>query len=75
MRYYPYFLVWDMEAMLRKAVDESLTNSKQLQWISKHIIVSVSVASEPVCIVEVSPNLLVTKMMKQIQGISRNCWN
>ena len=56
-------------------MDESLTNSKQLQWISKHIIVSVSVASEPVCIVEVSPNLLVTKMMKQIQGISRNCWN
>ena len=64
--------------MLRKSVDENLTNSKQLQWISKHIPVSVSIASnipqheDPVCIVETSPNLLVTKMMKQLQGISRN---
>ena len=79
-RYYPYFLVWDMEAMLRKNVDDNQSNTNQLQWISKHIPVSVSIASnipqheEPVCIVEVSPNLLVSKMMNKIQEISRYCY-
>ena len=80
LRYYPYFLVWDMEAMLRKTLDDNQTSTKQLQWISKHIPVSVSIASnipqheEAVCIVEVSPNLLVSKMMNKIQEISRYCY-
>ena len=41
LKYYPYFLVWDMEAMLRKTLDDNQTNTKQLQWISNHIPVSV----------------------------------
>ena len=66
--------------MLRKTLDDNQTNTKQLQWISKHIPVSVSIVSnipqheEPVCIVEVSPILLVSKMMNKIQEISRNCY-
>ena len=80
LRYYPYFLVWDMEAMLRKTVDDNQSNTQQLQWISKHIPVSVSIASnipqheDPVCIVEVSPNLLIAKMMKKFQEISKVCY-
>ena len=41
--YYPYFAVWDMEAMLIRL--HTPTNDRKLQWLAHHVPVSVSIAS------------------------------
>ena len=61
-RYYPsFFSVWDKEAILLKT---NIPSSDQLNFLSKHVPVRVTVASnaerfyEPKCFVEISSNLL-----------------
>ena len=39
---YPYFAVWDMEALLLKT---SINTTSNLEWTSKHIPISVSISS------------------------------
>ena len=74
-KYYSKFIVWDMEALLKKI---HITNHQhdKLKWISKHFPISVSIASniegfdDPKCIVELSPDKLISEMMKYLKTIS-----
>ena len=72
-RYYPAFIVWDMEAVLMKT---NTSSTDQLHFLSKHIPVSVSVSSnvegfcEPKCFVDIFSNNLISKMMTYLIEIS-----
>ena len=72
-RYYPAFIVWDMEAVLLKT---NTSSTDQLHFLSKHIPVSVSVSSnvegfcEPKCFVDISSNNLISKIMTYLIEIS-----
>ena len=74
-RYYPYYAVWDMEAVLSKNDSEPNKNSK-LKWISQHIPISVSVASNvsnyrsPKCFVNQNSVELISDMMAYLREIS-----
>ena len=71
--YYPSFIVWDMEAVLMKT-NASCTD--QMNFLSKHISVSVSVSSnvegfcEPKCFVDISSYNLISNMMTYLIEIS-----
>ena len=73
LEYYDKFAVWDMEAILLK--HEILTSDK-LTWISEHIPVSVSIASNvtdyenPVCFVKEKSDELINEMMTHLSEIS-----
>ena len=72
-RLYPYFAVWDMEALLLKS-NEKVTDN--LEWVSRHIPISVSIASnvpgfeKSVCFVEIDFKCLITSMMSYLVKIS-----
>ena len=72
-RYYPTFIVWDLEAVLMNT-SPSCTN--QMNFLSKHIPVSVSISSnvegfcEPNCFVDTSSNNLISRMMTYLIEIS-----
>ena len=73
-RYFPYYAVWDMEAILLKTESESNAESK-LKWISQHIPISVSVASNvssfrSKCFVNQNSFDLITDMMTYLRQIS-----
>ena len=59
-KYFPNFIVWDMEAMLQKIQSPNHLEDKTLQWLTKHVPISISIASnvtgfeEPKCIVELN---------------------
>ena len=59
-KYFPNFIVWDMEAMLQKIQSTSDSQDKKLQWLTKHVPISISIASnvsgyeEPKCIVDLT---------------------
>ena len=71
--YYPTFIVWDMEAILMKT---STSCTDQMNFLSKHIPVSVSISSnvegfcEPKCFVDTSSNNLISRMMTYLIEIS-----
>ena len=73
LEYYDKFVVWDMEAVLLKR--EILTSDK-LTWISEHVPVSVSIASNvagyesPVCFVNEKSDELINEMMTYLSEIS-----
>ena len=77
-KYFPYYIVWDMEAMLQKI--QSSTQDK-LKWLTKHIPISISIASnvagfeEPTCIVEMNGKSLINKMMTRLLEISNTSYN
>ena len=72
-RYYPTFIVWDMEAVLMKATTSC---TDQMIFLSKHVPVSVSISSnvegfcEPNCFVDISSNNLISRMMTYLTEIS-----
>ena len=72
-RYYKLFAVWDMEAMLQKTNHSTTT---KLNWISKHVPISVSVASNitnfesPRCFINPDPTILIQNMMEYLRLIS-----
>ena len=78
LRYYKHFVVWDMEAMLQKINQRT---SDKLQWISRHVPVSVSITSNvqgfesPRCFVETSTSTLILKMMTYIKRISFDAYS
>ena len=43
-KYFPNFIVWDMEAMLQKIQSTSDSQDKKLQWLTKHVPISISIA-------------------------------
>ena len=77
-KYFPYYIVWDMEAMLQKI--QPSTQDK-LKWLTKHIPISISIASnvagyeEPTCIVEMNAKSLISKMMTRLLEISNTSYN
>ena len=72
-RYYSTFIAWDMEAVLMKT---TTTCTDQMNFLSKHIPVSVSISSnvegfcEPKCFVDTSSNNLISSMMTYLIEIS-----
>ena len=72
-RYYKLFAVWDMEAMLQKTNHSTMA---KLNWVSKHVPISVSVASNitnfesPRCFINPDPTILVQNMMEYLTLIS-----
>ncbi|KAJ8311825.1 hypothetical protein KUTeg_010638 [Tegillarca granosa] len=72
-RTFPWFIVYDFEAMLEK-VDQDQT--PYLKWTRKHIPISVSVCSnvpgytEPFCIVDENCDQLVSSMVSYMHEIS-----
>jgi hypothetical protein len=72
-RVYPWFIVYDFEAML-VLIKES--NSAKLTWTQRHEPISVSVCSnveeftEPHCIVEPNVEMLVRKMVEYMTRIA-----
>ena len=55
--------------MLQKIQSLTTTKDKKLQWLTKHVPISISIASdvtgfeEPKCIVEMNEEILINKMM------------
>ena len=74
-RLYPYFAVWDMEALLLKS---NCKISDNLEWISKHVPISVSIASNvpgfeaPICFVETNIDHLISTMLTYLKKISKS---
>ena len=72
-RIFPWFLVFDFEAMLTSAQE---SNSEKLVWIAEHVPISVSICSNvdgfqtPYCTVDPNTNELVTKMVQYMTSIS-----
>ena len=72
-RYYAQFIVWDMKAILLKI---NTLSTDQMQFLSKHVPVSVSVCSnvegfcEPKCFVDISSDNLILMMMSYLNDIS-----
>ena len=70
---YSHFVVWDMEALL---VQSDHASTKNLKWLSTHIPVSVSVASnvegyqDPVCFVNQDVPSLINEMVTYLLEIS-----
>ena len=42
---FPNFIVWDMEAMLKQFQSLTTTEDKKLKWLTKHVPISISIAS------------------------------
>lgn len=72
LRYYEYFAVWDMEAMLEKVPNPG---EGKLQYTHLHKAISCSIASnvpgfeEGFCIVNKYPDILVLKMFEKFEEI------
>jgi hypothetical protein len=72
-RIYPWFIVFDFEAMLKKT--QTNTTNKQ-QWINQHFPISVSLCSnipdhrEPVCFVNADMDELLTTMIDRMTEMS-----
>ena len=72
-RYYLSFAVWDMEAVLMMT---NTPSTDQMHFLSRHVPVSVSVSSNveefyvPKCFVDISLNILISKMMSYLIDIS-----
>ena len=77
-KYFPYYIVWDMEAMLPKIHSST---QRKLKWLTKHIPISINIASnvtgfeERTCIAEMNGNLLINKMMTRLLEISNTSYN
>lgn len=73
IRHYPYFIVFDFEAILQ-AIDE--TQPGKFKWSAEHQPISVSVCSnvedfrEPKCFVNANCDVLVESMMKYMTEIA-----
>ena len=73
LQFYDKFVVWDMEAVLAK---KEIVTSDKLTWVSQHLPVSVSIASNvtgyesPVCFVNENPSDLINEMMTYLSEIS-----
>ena len=69
-----------MEALLKK-IPSTNHHTDKLKRVSKHFPISVSIASnvegfhEPKCIIELSPDNLISEMMKYLKAISRINYN
>ena len=72
-RIFPWFLVFDFEAMLTSA---QVSNSEKLVWTAEHVPISVSICSNvdgfqtPYCIVDPNTNELVAQMVQYMTSIS-----
>ena len=72
-RIFPWFLVFDFEAMLTPAQE---SKSEKLTWTAEHVPISVSVCSNvegfktPHCIIEPNTNELVAQMVQYMSQIS-----
>ena len=72
-RLFPWFLVYDFEAMLLPVQGEG---SEKLEWTSKHVPISVSVCSNvenyttPHCIVNPDIDVLVKEMVDHMESIA-----
>ena len=64
-KYYSKYIVLDMEALLKK-IPSSNHHTDKLKWVSKHFPISTSIASnvegfyDPKCIIELSPDNLIS---------------
>ena len=73
MQTFPYFIVYDFEAVLEKINDEQTT---KLKWTAKHIPISVSITSnvpgytDAKCIIDSNQKSLINKMMEYMGKIS-----
>jgi len=72
-RTFPWFIVFDFEAMLTKSQER---NSEKLQWTQKHVPISVSVCSnvpdydQPRCFVDDDLNGLVESMIAYMEDVA-----
>jgi G:T-mismatch repair DNA endonuclease (very short patch repair protein) len=70
--FYPYFAVYDFEAILEKT---NMKSSDKLKWVQKHIPISVSICSnvpnftEPYTIVEQNQEKLLVQMIDYLSAI------
>ena len=70
---YPYYAVWDMEALLMKT---NYKTSPNLEWVSRHLPISVSIASNippyeaPTCFIERDIHALINSMVTYLLEIS-----
>ena len=73
LEYYDKFVVWDMEAVLMK---KEISTTDKLKWVSQHVPVSVSIASnvtnyeEAVCFVNENSIELIDQMMNYLSEMS-----
>ncbi|KAK3098713.1 hypothetical protein FSP39_022331 [Pinctada imbricata] len=74
LRYYPYFIVYDFEAILLP--QDPVDHTKKLKWQAEHQPISVSVCSnvtgheQPRCFVCTDPKELVTRMVEYMSEIA-----
>ncbi|KAJ8300475.1 hypothetical protein KUTeg_021994 [Tegillarca granosa] len=72
-RSFPWFIVYDFEAMLQKVEQDQ---TQHLKWTQRHIPVSVSICSnvpgynEPCCIINSDTDQLVSSMIEYMQQIT-----
>ena len=74
-KYFPNFIVWDMETMLQKINLLLPQKTKNCKWLTKHVPISIASNvcgfEEPKCIVKMNEEILINKIMCTLIEISK----